>query len=150
MQQLREQAIEKKEDALLASDEESAEEEDSVEMDVHEEDAQSVDDDTTSNISEAQLEMEVDESPSPLDGRQVKLGNTLFTCIGNMLLPQKRVLKGKEKRGYPTYKWSTKPPPPHRTPGRNIVPYLPGPVGVAKEVTTELDAFELYFNKKNY
>ncbi|CAG4936640.1 unnamed protein product [Parnassius apollo] len=65
-----------------------------------------------------------------------------------MLLPQKRVLKGKEKRGYPTYKWSTKPPPPHRTPGKNIVPYLPGPVGVAKEVTTELDVFKLYFNKK--
>lgn len=56
-------------------------------------------------------------------------------------------MKGKEKRGCTTYKWSTTPPPPHHIPSRNIIPYLSGHVGIAK-VTMEAEAFDLFFDDK--
>lgn len=37
------------------------------------------------------------------------------------------------------------PPAPHRVSAINIVPYLPDPVKIAKDVTTPLEAFELFF-----
>lgn len=56
-------------------------------------------------------------------------------------------MKGKEKRDFSTNKVGTISPVPYRVPARNIIPYLPGPVGITKKVTTPLEAFELFFDK---
>lgn len=143
-------------EAELASDMEPSDDEDHVEEDIHESDEQSIinDEEFHDNLPEPEA-MEVEEpepqlqsppSPAP-DERPVKLGNTSFVRHGNMLRATKTIMKGKEKRGHTAYKWSTRPPPPHRIPGRNIVPFMPGPIGVAREVMNELASFELFFDE---
>lgn len=62
---------------------------------------------------------------------------------GNVMMESTRKV-----RNFTPSKWSTLPPPPHRTTARNIVNIIPDPKVLAREASTSEESFDLFFNDR--
>lgn len=82
----------------------------------------------------------------------IRIGNTFFLYKGGHLFPKDRKLYGKSvNRGMhflPSYHWNTVPPHLQQIPSLDLTPYESGVIGPAREIETELAAFNMYITEK--
>ncbi|XP_075972736.1 uncharacterized protein LOC142974348 [Anticarsia gemmatalis] len=74
-----------------------------------------------------------------------KIGNTIFFINGRILKPTDNMYI--HSGGQIRYLWLADPPPFHKVSVGEIAPYLSGTIGAAREIETELAAFDVYFSE---
>lgn len=135
-----------------ASDSDGSEKEDGCENDDVEEDLQDCVDEEY--VPEPELSISSDDEqqisePGPSRKRRKTTENVIRATIPewfeksdtSVLIPRMKTVKGKNN-----CIWSTSHKPQRKTASRNIVRTMPGPKGKAKQVSTQMEAFDLFFD----